>query len=146
MDTCTELAMEQAVDIMCCGGWVILQNTIDSLLNLGKASSGGLKLQKFSYTDELTSLEDCLVLMVYYGVAVWTILLPEEHKADAELLLHVGSKFFLVGTETTVLLQNGAQLLTSPVVGSRWSSEQAVVCFGQSVERREICDDSLFQG
>ncbi len=83
--------------------------------------------------------------MIYYGVAVWAVFLTEEHQTDAKLL-HVGSKFFLVGTETTVLLQNGAQLLTSPVVGRRWSSEQAVVCSWQSVEGREICDDSLFQG
>jgi hypothetical protein len=57
----------------------------------------------------------------------------------------VSCQLFLVGTEITVLLKDGAQLLTSPVIGSRWPSEQAVVCSWQSVEGRKICDDSLFE-
>ena len=39
-----------------------------------------------------------------------------EFRIDTKLLLHVGSKLFLVGTEITVLLKDGTYLLTSPVV------------------------------
>lgn len=39
-----------------------------------------------------------------------------EFRIDTKLLLHVGSKLFLVGTEITVLLKDGTYLLMSPVV------------------------------
>lgn len=145
MNTCAKLPVEDAVDVERGELRIVGQQLFDGLFNLGKPGGGILKLQQLLDAEELTAFEDCLALMVNEDITVRCVRLTDEHKTDTKLL-HVGSKLFLVGTEITVLLQNGTQLLTSPVVGSRWSSEQEVLCSGQSVEGREICDDSLFEG
>ena len=56
--------------------------------------------------------------MVNKDITIRCVCLADEHKTDAKLLLHVGSKLFLVGTEIAVFLKDGTQLLTSPVVGA----------------------------
>ena len=54
--------------------------------------------------------------MVNDDVTIRRIGLADEHKTYAKLLLHVGGKLLFVGTETTVLLKDGAQLLPTSVI------------------------------
>ena len=118
MDTCTKLAVEDAVDVKRGEFRVVGKQLVDGLFNLGKPGGGILELQQLLDAEELAAFENGLVLMVNKYVTIRSVCLADEHKADAKLLLQVGSKLFLVGTEITVLLQDGTQLLTSPVVGA----------------------------
>ena len=118
MDSCAELPVENAVDVERGELRIVGQQLVDGLFNLGKPGGSILKLQQLLYTDKLTAFENGFVLMVNEDVTIRRVRLTDEHKIDTKLLLHVGSERFLVGTEITVLLKDGTQLLTSPVVGA----------------------------
>ena len=117
MNTCAKLPVEDAIDVSRGELRIVGKQLGDGLFNLGKPGGGILKLQLLLDAEKLTVFEDSLVLMVNKDITIRCIRLADEHQTDAKLL-HVGSKLFLVGTEITVLLQNGTQLLTSPVVGA----------------------------
>ena len=116
MDASAELPVEDAVDVERGELRVVGQQFVDGLFNLGKPGGGILELQQLLDTEELPAFENGLVLMVNKDITIRGVCLADEHKADTKLL-HVGSKLFLVGTEITVLLQDGPQLLASPIVG-----------------------------
>ena len=118
MNARTKLTIENSVDVQSRKVWVVSKKFVDGLPDTCESGGSILKLQQLLDAKELTSLEDRLVLMVYNDVAIRSVRLAEPHQADAELAFHVGSKFFLVGRKIAVLLQNGAQLLTSSVVGA----------------------------
>ena len=118
MDTCAKLPVENAVDVERGELWIIGQQLIDGLFYLGKPGGSILKLQQLLDTDKLTDFENGLVLMVNKNITIRSVRLTDEHKIDTKLLLHVGSERFLVGTEITVLLKDGTQLLAPPSVGA----------------------------
>ena len=118
MDACAKLPVEDAVDVERRELRIVGQQLVDGLFNFGKPSGCILKLQQFFDAEKLTAFENGFALMVNQDVTIWCVRLTDEHKTDTKLLLHVGSKFFLVGTEITVFLKDGSQLLTSPVVGA----------------------------
>ena len=118
MDSSAKLPIEDAVDVDRGELRIIGKQFVYGLLNLDKPGVGILKLQQFLDAEELTAFENGLVLMVNEDVTIRRVRLTDEHKIDTKLLLHVGSKLIFVGTEITVLLKDGTQLLTSPVVGA----------------------------
>ena len=118
MDARTKLPIKDSVDV-CRGEFrVVRKKLVDGLLYLGKTSSGILELEKFLDAEELTTFEDRLVFVVDNDVTIGRVSFADEHETDAKLTFHVSGKLFLVGRKITVLLQDGAQLLTSPIVGA----------------------------
>ena len=116
MNARTKLTLENSVDVQSCKVWVVSKKFVDGLPDTCESGGSILKLQQLLDAKELTSLEDRLVLMVYNDVAIRSVRLAEPHQADAELSFHMSSKFFLVGRDITVLLQDSPQLSTAPVI------------------------------
>ena len=110
MDASAKLPVEDAVDVERGEIRIIGKQFVYGLLNLDKPGVGILKLQQFLDAEELTAFENGLVLMVNNDITIRCVCLAEEHKTDAKLLLHVGSKLLFVCTEITVLLKDGTQL------------------------------------
>ena len=105
MDARTKLPIKDSVDV-CRGVFrVVRKKLVDGLLYLGKTSSGILELEKFLDAEELTTFEDCLVLVVNNDVAIRRVRLADKDKSDAELPLHCCRQFLLVGRQVAVLLQ-----------------------------------------
>ena len=118
MDASAKLPVEDAVDVERSELRIVGQQLVDGLFNLGKPGGSILKLQQLLYTDKLTAFENGLALVVNKDVTIRCVCLADEHKTDTKLLLYVGSKLFVVGTEITVFLKDGTKLLTSPIVGA----------------------------
>lgn len=100
------LAVENTVDVERGEFRIVCQQLVDGLFNIGKPSGCILELQQLLDTEKLTAFENGHAFMVNKDITIRSVCLTDEYKTDAKLLLHVGSKLFLVGTETTVFLQN----------------------------------------
>lgn len=98
MDASAKLPIEDAVDVKRGKLRIVGQQLVDGLFNLSKPGGGILKLQQLFDAEELTTFEDCLAFMVDNDITILCVRLADEHKTDAKLLLHVGSKLFHVGT------------------------------------------------